>query len=189
MYDVQVPQVLGVGRGANSPNFQELLTKRASFVRVSRPFKFTVMSDADSNATSGGSRKRQPNACNYCRRRKVRCKSFHTLGESLLSERFTGDSATRGGEACSNCTSMKVGFWSFKIQPFSFNKRLTVSIRYRERYSHSTTYQQQGFNPDNFRKEDHLLGMNFQTKYRHVSVGINTSKFPLDDPRSSKVTT
>ncbi|KAJ3923514.1 fungal-specific transcription factor domain-containing protein [Lentinula edodes] len=43
------------------------------------------MSDADSNATSGGSRKRQPNACNYCRRRKVRC-----------------DSATRGGEACSN---------------------------------------------------------------------------------------
>ncbi|KAJ4491928.1 fungal-specific transcription factor domain-containing protein [Lentinula edodes] len=49
------------------------------------------MSDADSNATSGGSRKRQPNACNYCRRRKVRC-----------------DSATRGGEACSNCTSMKI---------------------------------------------------------------------------------
>ncbi|KAH7876937.1 uncharacterized protein C8R40DRAFT_83362 [Lentinula edodes] len=66
------------------------------------------MSDADSNATSGGSRKRQPNACNYCRRRKVRCKSFHTLGESLLNERSTGDSATRGGEACSNCTSMKI---------------------------------------------------------------------------------
>ncbi|KAJ3883882.1 fungal-specific transcription factor domain-containing protein [Lentinula edodes] len=49
------------------------------------------MSDADSNDISGGSRKRQPNACNYCRRRKVRC-----------------DSATRGGEACSNCISMKI---------------------------------------------------------------------------------
>ncbi|KAJ3724190.1 hypothetical protein DFJ43DRAFT_1090675 [Lentinula guzmanii] len=51
------------------------------------------MSSADlvDSSSAGSSRKRQPNACNNCRRRKIRC-----------------DSATRGGEACSNCISLRI---------------------------------------------------------------------------------
>ncbi|KAJ3998245.1 fungal-specific transcription factor domain-containing protein [Lentinula boryana] len=51
------------------------------------------MSSADlvDSSSAGSSRKRQPNACNNCRRRKIRC-----------------DSAARGGEACSNCISLKI---------------------------------------------------------------------------------